>query len=139
MRRLKDVVFNQTPLVLPGDASVQHACHEMAMRRVGSVLVTGPNGALAGILTGRDVVARVVAKGRDPEHTRVDQVMTTPTITMTPDHKSIDALRLMWARDFRHVPIVKDGRILGVVTRGDFSGIEQDHFDTERDLWEHMR
>jgi hypothetical protein len=45
----------------------------------------------------------------------------------------------MWDGGFRHVPVVREGRIVGLVSRGDFNGVEQDRLDEERDLWEHLR
>ena len=58
---------------------------------------------------------------------------------MPPEKTAIEALRLMWDGGFRHVPVVRDGRILGVISRGDFRGTEQDRLEEERELWEHMR
>lgn len=49
----------------------------------------------------------------------------------------VDALRLMSEGGLRHIPLVKNGRILGVVSRGDFKGLEQSHDEEERELWEH--
>jgi hypothetical protein len=46
---------------------------------------------------------------------------------------------MMWDGGFRHVPVVKDERLIGVVSRGDFKGCEQDRLDEERELWEHLR
>ena len=57
---------------------------------------------------------------------------------MTPDKVAIDALRMMWDGGFRHVPVVRGWKILGVVTRGSIKGCEQDRLDEERALWEHM-
>ena len=139
MRTLSDVVVQQKPLCLTQGATITEACKSMATNRAGSVLVTNQAGALCGILTGRDVVARVVAKGLDPRSTKLGAVMTTPAITIAPSKTPLDALRLMWAQDFRHLPVVENGRILGIVTRGDFSGLEQSLFDDERELWEHLR
>lgn len=139
MRKLGDVVFNQTPLSLPVTSTVQAAAEAMAAKRAGSVVVLNELGQLAGMFTGRDAVKRVLAKGLDASKTYLGAVMTTPAITIGPDKTAIDALRIMWAGDFRHLPVVSDGKVLGVVTRGDFSGIEQDRFDDERDLWEHLR
>jgi CBS domain-containing protein len=65
--------------------------------------------------------------------------MTSNPATMSSDQTAIDALRLMWARGCRHVPLVKDGKVLGVVSRGDFKGLELDRHEDERELWEHMR
>jgi CBS domain-containing protein len=139
MRRLSDIVYNQTPLTLSPSASVKEACSRMRERRAGSVLVTDGKGRLSGIFTGRDAICRVLAAGKDAAATKLAEVMTSDPITMTPDKSAIDALRLMWDGGFRHVPVVKDGKLLGVVSRGDFRGAEQDRLDEERELWEHMR
>jgi CBS domain-containing protein len=139
MRKLSDVIFNQTPLTMPATASVQDAAHAMSTRRAGSVVVLNELGQLAGLFTGRDAIKRVLARGLNAEVTRLGDVMTTPAITIGPEKTALDALRMMWAGDFRHLPVVRDGKVLGIVTRGDFSGIEQDRFDDERDLWEHLR
>jgi CBS domain-containing protein len=139
VRRLSDIICNQAPLTLPEETSVKNACAQMRERRVGSVLVTDAQGRLVGIFTGRDAVARVLAAGRSAVKTRLVDVMTQDPVTMAPSMTAIDALRLMWDGGFRHVPLVENGRILGVVSRGDFQGCEQDRLDEERELWEHMR
>ena len=138
MRRLSDIIFNQSPLVLPAGATVKDACRQMRDRGVGSVLVTDEGGALIGIFTGRDAVSRVLAEGRRAT-TKLGDVMTRDPMSMTPDLTAIDALRLMWDHGFRHVPITKDRRVVGVVSRGDFKGFEQDRLDEEVNLWEHLR
>lgn len=111
----------------------------MREHRAGSVLVTDDHGHLAGIFTGRDAVCRVVAAAKGAAETKLGDVMTAKPETMAPDKTAVDALRLMWDGGFRHIPVVKDGKILGVVSRGDFKGAEHDRLDEERDLWEHMR
>jgi CBS domain-containing protein len=65
--------------------------------------------------------------------------MTPNPKTMSPDQTTLDALRLMWDGGFRHVPLVKSGKIVGLVSRGDFQGLQQHHDAEERDLWEHLR
>jgi CBS domain-containing protein len=139
MRRLSDIIFNQHPLKLPRSATVRDACQKMRESRAGSVLVTDEQGRLAGIFTGRDAVCRVLAAAKNAAETPLGEVMTAKPDTMAPDKTAIDALRLMWDGGFRHLPVVKDGKILGVVSRGDFKGAEQDRLDDERDIWEHMR
>lgn len=139
MRKLSDVIFNQSPLTMPVTATVQAAAEAMAANRVGSVIVLNTLGQLAGMFTGRDAIKRVLAKGLNAKATTLGQVMTTPAWTIGPEKSAIEALRVMWSGDFRHLPVVRDGKVLGIVTRGDFNGIEQDRFDDERDLWEHLR
>ena len=139
MRKLSDVTLKQCPLTMNETASVMEACNRMRDGQAGSILVTGDTGRLVGIFTGRDAVCRVLAHRRDAATTRLAEVMTPNPTTMSPDQTAIDALRLMWDGGFRHVPLVKNGRIMGVVSRGDFKGLEQNRHEEERDLWEHMR
>ena len=139
MRQLRDIVFDQKPLTLPPTATVKEACQAMRDRRAGTVLVTEADGALVGIFTGRDAVCRVLAVGADATATRLLDVMTANPATMSPGQTAIDALRLMWDKGFRHVPLLKAGKVMGVVSRGDFQGYEHSRHEQERDLWEHMR
>ena len=139
MRRLSDIICNQHPLVMSETTTVKAACDQMRTSRAGSVLVTDVKGALVGIFTGRDAVCNVLAKGKGAARTRLKHVMTRQPVTMSPDKTAIDALRLMWDGGFRHVPLVADGKIMGIVSRGDFKGDEHGRLEEERELWEHMR
>jgi CBS domain-containing protein len=138
MRKMSDLVQHQSPLTLPSSASVLEAARKMRASSVGAVLVTDSKGALTGIFTGRDAVARVLAEGRDPAKTTLLDVMTVAPETITPDHKAIDALRLMQDARCRHLPIVREGRIVGIVSRGDFRGSELDRLDEETGIWEQI-
>ena len=139
IRKLGDIVLDQRPLTMGETATVKEASRQMRETGAGSVLVTKEDGRLAGIFTGRDAVCRVLAEGLEAATTPLRAVMTANPITMSSDRTAIGALRLMWDGGFRHVPLVKDGRILGVVSRGDFKGVEHGRHEEERDLWEHMR
>lgn len=139
MRKLSDMVLNQRPVTMRPSETVQSACERMRDTRVGSVLVTEENGTLIGIFTGRDAVCRVVATGRSPDRTRLSDVMTPSPTTLAPGKNALEALRLMWDGGFRHVPVVEHGRLLGVISRGDFKADESNRLEDERDFWEHMR
>jgi CBS domain-containing protein len=106
--------------------------------RTGSVLVVNDQQSLTGIFTGRDAV-RTLAEGKSAEVTTLAQAMTRNPVTITPDSRAIDALREMSDRGFRHLPVVESGRIWGVVSRGDFMGMEIDRLDDEIHLWECIR
>jgi CBS domain-containing protein len=95
----------------------------MSGRQVGCVLVTGA-GVLEGIFTERDLMQRVVAAGRDPDGTRLAEVMTKNPDTIGADDYAIDALSLMSERGYRHLPVVESGRLVGIVSRRDFLGEE---------------
>jgi CBS domain-containing protein len=136
-RQMQEIVRNQKPLMLPLGSTVQKACEQMHRRRVGAVLVTGLKGELVGIFTGRDAV-RFLAKGKDAATAELRHVMTRNPCTMPGRRTAIEALRLMRDGGFRHVPVVEEGIVIGVVSRGDFRGLEQDRLDEETGIWERL-
>jgi CBS domain-containing protein len=138
MRKMSDIVRDQNPLTLPPDATVQEACRQMRDRRVGAVLVTDADRRLVGIFTGRDAVHRVLADGKSASRTKLAEVMTRDPTSMPPGQTAIEALRLMQDGRYRHVPIVDDGKVVGIVSRFDFSGLEVDRLDEETGLWERI-
>lgn len=135
MRLMSEIINHQDPLALSSATTVKHACQSMRARRVGAVLVTDKERHLLGIFTGRDAVCRVLAEGKDPAKTRLSEVMTRDPDTMPPGKTAIEALRMMQDGGYRHVPIVDDGKVVGVASRGDFLGIEQDRLDEETAFW----
>jgi CBS domain-containing protein len=139
MRRLSDIVCHKHPFTMQLTATVRDACREMCERRIGAILVTDENGKLLGIFTGRDAVGRVLAAGKSATRTKLAEVMTANPTTMPPHRTAIDALRLMWDGGFRHIPVVEDRNIAGIVSRGDFQALEADRLEEERELWEHLR
>ena len=138
MRKMSDIVSNQVPVTLPPDATVKDACQCMRDRRVGAVLVTEGDQRLLGIFTGRDAVHRVLAQGKSATRTKLAAVMTRDPDTMPPGKTAIEALRLMEYGRYRHVPVIDDGKVVGIVSRFDFSGIELDRLDEETGLWERI-
>jgi CBS domain-containing protein len=137
-RRMDEIIRHQHPVTMPATASVREACGKMHEHRIGAVLVTDARGGLAGIFTGRDLV-RIVAAGKDAETTSLRSAMTAKPHTMPPGHHAIDALRVMRDGGFRHIPVVEDGKIIGIVSRGDFRGLEHDRLDVETGYWETIR
>jgi len=102
----------------------------MAAERVGSVMVVR-DGRLAGIFTERDALFRVLAARRDPETTRIADVMTANPQTITPDRPLGHAMHMMNEGGFRHVPVVVDGRPVGMVSARDALGCELLAFEQE--------
>ena len=138
MRKMADIVRNQDPVTLPPSASVKDACRCMRDRRIGAVLVTEGDHRLLGIFTGRDAVHRVLAQGKSAARTKLAEVMTSDPATIPPGRTAIEALRLMENGRYRHVPITDGGKVVGIVSRFDFSGIELDRLDEETGLWERI-
>lgn len=136
-RLMGEIIRNQKPLTLPLDTPVAEACERMDDRRVGAVLVVDTRGRLVGIFTGRDAV-RCLGRSHDPAATRLRDVMTPNPETMPPRCSAIEALRLMQDGGFRHIPVVDNGIVVGVVSRGDFRGLEQDRLDEETGIWQRI-
>ncbi len=135
-RSLQYIVKDQAPLTRGPEASLQQACQDMWTRRVGAVMVVDA-GRLVGIFTGRDAV-HALARGFDPRHTSLAVAMTPEPDTIPPEATAIDALRQMRDCGYRHLPIVDAGRIVGIVSRGDFQGLELDRLEGEDALWERI-
>lgn len=136
-RKLGEMVLRQIPEILPPAATVQEACRRMRDRRIGAILVVEEN-RLVGLFTGRDAVARVLAEGRDPAATMLADVMTNGPDTLKPGAMAIEALRMMQDGGYRHMPVVDGCRVVGIVSLGDFSGLEKARLDEETGFWEVM-
>jgi CBS domain-containing protein len=117
-------VMTPDPHTVRADATLQDAAREMQRDDIGAVLVED-NGAVAGILTDRDIVVRAIAEGRDPSSTRVADVATRDVKTLTPDSHVEDAIRIVREQNVRRIPVVQDGRPAGIVSIGDLA-IERD-------------
>jgi CBS domain-containing protein len=114
-RIVPDLVSNQTLASLPPTATVRDAVRVMAERHIGAVLVA-VDGRLQGIFTERDVLTRVVAAGLDPDDTALGGVMTPNPDTVGPNDTALDALRRMSERGYRHLPVVDDDQMVGIVS-----------------------
>lgn len=100
--------------------SVAEAVKEMNRHKIGSVLVLdGPR--LAGIFTERDVLTRVIAADLDPKATPISRVMTANVITVAPETTVQQMMDIFTEKRCRHMPVVKEGKILGLISIGDVS------------------
>lgn len=102
-------------ILVPGSMTVREAAKLMKTKHYGAVLVTEGD-ELLGIFTERDAVFRVIAAGRDPETTQLVDVMTKEPKTITPDKTFGHAMLMMHEGGFRHVPVVDDGKLVGMVS-----------------------
>ena len=134
---LPDVVRDQKLLKLAPQATVRDAAQRMARHNVRSALVM-EDGKLRGIFTGTDLIGRVVAEGLDPDTTPLRQVMTADPQTISADENAIEALRRMQVGHFRHLPVVKGEKVVGILSRRDFYGYEVDEIERQERLWEEM-
>jgi CBS domain-containing protein len=106
-------IFSVTP-----QDSVLHAIEVMATRHVGALLVMTQE-SLIGIISERDYARKVILKKRSSHDTPVNDIMTSPAVSVTPEHTVHQCMQLMTEGRFRHLPVVKNGRVVGMLSIGD--------------------
>jgi CBS domain-containing protein len=114
-------VMTQATVTESRDDSLRAATELMWRQQTGSLLII-EGGRLAGIITERDVL-RAIALGTDPDRSSVDEIMTAEVFTVPPDMLLQEAAREMTVRWIRHLPVVESGRLLGVVSMRDVTGV----------------
>jgi len=115
-----DIMTEASVADTPGD-TLRAAATRMWRQQTGSLLIMDRD-RLVGILTERDLL-RAVARGEDVDATRVDEVMTTKIHTVAPEAPLQETARLMAVHWVRHLPVVKDDKVVGVVSQRDLVGI----------------
>ena len=102
------------------ESTVEDAASQMFAERVGALLVMHDDEVI-GILTERDLLNRVLAQGLDPSNTLVHEVMTSDVLVVRPNITVRDAMMIVTEKRFRHLPVIEDGRLLGMVSSGDLT------------------
>ncbi|MFI9318360.1 CBS domain-containing protein [Kitasatospora aureofaciens] len=126
-RKIKEIM-TAAPVTVPRLASVRDAARWMRDSAIGDVLVSDGapgDGRLCGVVTDRDLVVRVLAAGRDPDSTNVGDVCSSELVSVAPDDDVGRAVDLMRRHSLRRLPVLDDGRAVGVVSIGDLA-IERD-------------
>ena len=120
MNRVKEILDDKGKDVLQieADASVYDAVKQMVEASVGSLLVT-EGGEVAGIFTERDYLRRMTLEGRDDKGTPVREVMSSPLVVVTPEDTIDECMAMMTDRRIRHLPVVDENNVVGVVSIGD--------------------
>lgn len=137
-RPVRTVMRRRNILKLAPDATVKKAATLMAEKNVGAALIVDLD-VLVGIFTERDVVVRVVALGLDPACARVGEVMTRDPHTTTPDVPFGAALAVMYEKGFRHMPVIENGKPVGIVSARSAMDPEMEDFAAEARRREHYR
>jgi CBS domain-containing protein len=99
-------------------ATVFDTISRMVEHNVGAICVTEA-GALRGIFTERDYLRRIILQGRASKETRVEEAMTKDVVCATPDHTADDCMALMTEKKCRHLPVLRDGQLAGIISMGD--------------------
>jgi signal-transduction protein with cAMP-binding, CBS, and nucleotidyltransferase domain len=124
LRQVREVM-TATPQTVSTSASLRDAARLMADADVGAIVVVDERDTVQGILTDRDVAVRGVAQGRDPSTTNVGDVHSRSVISLAPTDTVHEATRMMREHNVRRLPVVADGRAIGIVSIGDLA-VEMD-------------
>jgi CBS domain-containing protein len=115
MKQIAELIEGQVLTVIEPDWTVRTAAQRMTERNIGAVAVV-ESGALAGVFSERDIMARVVARGLNPDDTAVSSVMTRDIVVANPREDVDAALQKMHSINSRHLPVVDEGKLVGMIS-----------------------
>ena len=118
--QIQDIMTKQLHTVRK-DATLRDVALLMKDRKIGNVIVTESDGKMCGIVTDRDLVVRGIAAQRDVDRTQIGDICSATVVKLPPTASIDDAVKLMRERSVRRIPIVSDGKALGVVSIGDLA------------------
>jgi CBS domain-containing protein len=136
-RPIRDIIQRNRLVSASENTTVSEAARLMKETRVGAILVLRKE-RLVGIFTERDALNRVLAVGLDPLHTKLSQVMTAKPASMAPDKPFGHALIAMYEHGYRHMPVVENGKAVGVVSMRDARPPELYELETDLKDREHI-
>lgn len=113
------------------DDTIAAVADILKRKGIGAVVVTGAGGAVAGILSERDIVRAIPEKGADLLGSRAADLMTRDVVTCTPDTDIDEVRKLMTEGRFRHIPVLAEGKLAGIVSVGDVVKQRLDDLEAE--------
>lgn len=137
-QRVRSVMEKKKLLTAPPETTVSAAAKLMAKKNVGAIMVVQDE-HLVGIFTERDALVRVMAQGRDAKATLLADVMTTAPQTVDPSKTFGSALLMMYENGFRHVPVVEEGKVIGIVSSRNALDPDLEEFVAEAQRRKHIR
>lgn len=124
MKQIGEVIEGRPLFRVDPTETVRKAARTMSEKNVGCIAVIDDDDRLVGIFSERDVLTRIVAEGRNPDDTLVANVMTKDIIAADPSESVNEALQKMRDRNFRHLPVVKGGHLIGMISIRDLLQVE---------------
>jgi CBS domain-containing protein len=137
-KKIQELIADMPLIKVEASATVAQAARLMKQHHRGAILVE-EQGSLRGIFTERDMVFRVVSEGLDPKTTPISQIMSTDLVVGHPQDSHVSALRLMAKAGVRHLPIVLEQRVVGLVSRRQLMALDIELMDAEIDRREASR
>jgi CBS domain-containing protein len=99
--------------------SVYQAIEMMALKGVGALTVLSDEGRMVGIISERDYARKVILQGKSSKNTQVSEIMTREVVYIEPDRRVDEAMALMTAKRVRHLPVMADEKLVGIISVGD--------------------
>lgn len=130
-------VMTRSPVTCAPNITVKKAATIMREKNVGSLVVI-EDGDAVGIITERDLVEKVVAEDLKPSKVKVESVMTSPLITVSPETGLAEAARMMAKMGLRRLPVVTDNKLIGILTENDILRISPSLIELTRE-WSRLR
>ena len=127
---------NRQIYTISKDQSVRQALILMSEKNIGAIIIVDNNHFPIGIFSERDYARKVILKGKSSKDTLLDEVMTKELITITRDYKIDQCMEIMSEKKIRHLPILEDKKILGVISIGDVLKIM---IKEQKDLINHLQ
>jgi CBS domain-containing protein len=114
-------VMTADPVTIADSSSGLEAAQAMRDADIGDVIVLDDGGQVCGIVTDRDIAVRLVAEGRDPSATKLQEICSRDVAAVSPSDSVGDAVKLMRAKAVRRAPVIQGGEVVGIVSIGDLA------------------
>lgn len=121
---VKEAMNKEVKVITPS-SSIREAADKMNKYRIGSLIALSGSGQVVGIITERDILTDVVALGKLSDEVKVEDVMTKDLITISPDASLEDAADLMNNNKIKKLPVIENGRLVGIITASDLIAYEE--------------
>lgn len=121
-------------LTIRSDASIAHAAQSLKDNRIGALVVSNGKDSLDGIISERDIAYALAGHGGDLHRMSVEDLMTKGVTTCTPSDSVVEVMKIMTRRRFRHLPVMDDGKLVGVISIGDAMKHRLDEVRMEADV-----
>ena len=139
--QVRDLMNPSVVSITPGESAAL-AARLLSRHNIGSLPVCGEDGYLRGIVTDRDIVTRCIAAEEDPAQTPVREIMTRNCTAVSPEDDPREATRLMAVRQVRRLPVLENGRVVGMISLGDLASSHAYDMEASKalsEISEHIR